>query len=617
METFVQEDSPLANYLEGEGEAVSDWTPQTSELSPDEALDAGPQHFAPTGRPKLHNRIKNKLPAPLRLKHSNKRETLARIQDACVAVLSARIGKNDNDRFLEQFGYIVVASQLLNEPIPSTYNSIPGVVTSGAQDVEEPLTSQPVVFDLHGILFSAVGSFAVAWAFHWARPRQGAGWNVRRLFMCLFFLVVVAIGFVVLARRQWLKYIRCEALGVAKVLVGNAQNLDSVASASVLLIQEVELVSRGYRLSTPMPPVSRMEEQSQTKRCLKLRRILSECLSEMLTQYIAAKRKLQCYVDSISLVKYYDIYDFSPGELEEAELVLADICTEEKTSLKSLRILFSQLYSVRKSMLCCLLALPADGTKVDTTRWNVAVEEMQRLSNTSGTCIQRLTNILNEQDRDIVAPSPRLKLTPDTRERHRAQLRRLNSLSQGIRGVHAKMHLIRDESEACIEKLGEGSELSNTLLSQYESIGADLRGLLQEWEAGKSSLMANLERPDRLSRPPSILKSPASPTFSLSGSTAVDGSPAAALRRLNGEDPPPVMSCHDLEENEEIFEAVALPRKRSSMTREERIARVREDRAKQAAARERADANTHMLRELETVIKLRPQTRGGARVTSI
>lgn len=80
------------------------------------------------------------------------------------------------------------------------------------------------------------------------RPRPGAGWNIKRMFIFVFFLAVVGIGFYILARRQWLKYIRNEALNVARILVGNAQNLDSVVLASVSLIQEVELVSRGYRL---------------------------------------------------------------------------------------------------------------------------------------------------------------------------------------------------------------------------------------------------------------------------------------------------------------------------------------------------------------------------------
>lgn len=216
---------------------------------------------------------------------------------------------------------------------------------------------------------------------------------------------------------------------------------------------------------------------------------------------------------------------------------------------------------------------------------------------------------------EMIVSSPRAKATPE-RDRHRAQLRRINSLSQGIRGLHAKMHIIREESDSSLETAGEQEEanLSSTLVTQYESIGADLRSLLQEWEAGRSAIIANTERPERLStsRPPSTLITPSSPTFSLDGITAVDTSPSTIPQILNAED----LNHLNPDNNagiDEIFEAVALPRsrKRNSMTREERIARVKEDRAKQAAARDKTDANTHMLRELETVIKLRPRGKTG------
>lgn len=380
-----------------------------------------------------------------------------------------------------------------------------------------------------------------------------------------------------------------------------------------------------------MPPVSRLEEQTHTRRCSKLRRILSECLVEILQRYLESKQKLQPLVEHSDLVKYHDIYDFSPEEIQEAESTLTDVVMDDKTSLRSLRMLFTKLHAVRKSMLCCLLALSAGGGDADIAKWTTAVEHMQRLATATGTCLQRLSDILNEKDcksqettcegtalkftGDILSPSPRAKLSPG-RDRHRAQLRRLNSLSQGIRGIHAKMHLVREASESCLEGPTEELNFSSTLVTQYESIGSDLKGLLQEWEAGKSVLLANLEKPDRMSRPPSILKSPASPTSSIGGSTAVDGSPADALRALNG-DAQDLLSPDRHLDDEEIFEAIALPRKRNSMTRDERIARMKEDRVRQAAARERTDASTSVLRELETVIKFRPRGNAGARITSI
>lgn len=148
-----------------------------------------------------------------------------------------------------------------------------------------------------------------------------------------------------------------------------------------------------------MPPVSRLEENAQTRRCMRLRRVLSEVLFSMLERYLKAQRNLRPLADFSNLEKYYDIYDISTEELYEAEAGLSERGAEDQYSLRSLRTLFSRLYIVRKSILCCLLALSADGGGSDITRWSAAVEEMRELAVVTGTNIQKLTNILSEQDR--------------------------------------------------------------------------------------------------------------------------------------------------------------------------------------------------------------------------
>lgn len=225
---------------------------------------------------------------------------------------------------------------------------------------------------------------------------------------------------------------------------------------------------------------------------------------------------------------------------------------------------------------------------------------------------------------EVIPPSPLPTASPN-KDAVRTQFRRLNSLSQGIRALHAKMHVIREESNTNLDRV-DTSELEAKLLTQYDSIGSDIRGLLQDWEVGKSALVNSFDRQsyaDRFSRASSTL-TPMSPTPSLGGATAVDGSPSDALKALNGENSYPdahVTPTADAADEEEIFEAVALPSrstKRSSLSREERIARVKEDREKQAAARGRTDASNTMLRELEMVIKQRPSTNTASkRVTSI
>ncbi|KAH8422554.1 vezatin family protein [Aspergillus melleus] len=639
MESLVYEDSPLAEYLQGElrvapiatgitktdhavvhsgeGEHDPNWPVQEPESS-DDVSDSTAADFAPRGTSKFQSRIRNKLPKPLDLKASHQRAALGRIYDTCTSALNARIARSDNERFLEQFGYVIVASQLLNEHSAPSYTSASDVLST-SQPADLPSLS--TTFGLQGAVVTASTSFSIAWLLHWSRSRTGTGINPRKVGVLLILVPVIGVFFYAFAKRQWLKYLRHQAVEAAASFISNAQGFDSAASASVVFIQEVELVSRGYRISTPMPPISRLEDQAQTRRCLRLRRTVSESFFSMLGRYIQAQRILQPLTDDANLAKYYDIYDITEEELIEAESTLNERATDDQYSLRFLRTLFGRLYIVRKSILCCLLALGADGGGSDIARWSTAVEQMRDLSEITGHNVRKMSNILNEDDREAIPPSPLPTASP-SKEGLRAQYRKLNSLSQGIRALHAKMHIIRELSSASLERADVG-EFEPTLLSQYESIGADIKSILQEWEAGKSALansMARQSSVDRLSRPPSGLSPmPMSPTPSLGGATAVEGSPTDALKALNGERPE--SSLIQNTDDEEIFEAVALParaNKRISMTREERIARVKEDRAKQAAARDRVDANTHMLKELEMVIKQRPKTSiASKRVTSI
>lgn len=158
-----------------------------------------------------------------------------------------------------------------------------------------------------------------------------------------------------------------------------------------------------YR-SHPLPPVTRLEEQSQTKRCLKLRRVLARCIVELLERYLEAKQKLTPLCNHADLVKYYEIYDFSTEEIHEAESALAE--DEDKTSLRSLRVLFAKLYAARKGLLCCLLAIPAKGRQQDIPVWGLATDELQALTGMTGDSLVTLTDILNEQNGMFSSPPP-------------------------------------------------------------------------------------------------------------------------------------------------------------------------------------------------------------------
>jgi hypothetical protein len=179
----------------------------------------------------------------------------------------------------------------------------------------------------------------------------------------------------------------------------------------------------------------------------------------------------------------------------------------------------------------------------------------------------------------------------------------------GIRGLQAKLALLREESERTLNEAEDVSELGSDLMAQYESIGQDLKMLTQAWEEGKAALASGIDRNEKRLSSISTLLSPAT---SLSGLTTVEeGGALEALRALTGESPRSSILGSpkgDKSDEAEVFEAVSLPsRPRSLLTREERIAKMKEDREKREVAREKVEASRGMLRELEMVINLRPK----------
>jgi hypothetical protein len=378
-----------------------------------------------------------------------------------------------------------------------------------------------------------------------------------------------------------------------------------------------------------LPPISRLEEQSAERRCVALRHQLARSLQAVEDSYVAAHESLKSLANARDVNKYHEIYDISEQDIQERSSHIRPEALDEGASLKVLRYCLRRTFLARQHVLCDLLAVSPQLESDDIEKWRTVLQQVSTLAGLLHNETAALSASLTQEDErhwgetnfghQEPAGEAVTEVSPGTpgKERVRAQMRRLEAMSCGIRSLHAKMHILRDEANALIETTDDSAELSSAFSKQYDTIGAEIRGLLAEWNKGRNTMLPCVERFDRLSsRSSSGLRSPMSPVLSLGGVTAVEGSPSEALRALTGE----TSSRHTHENgtsDEEVFEAVAAPRKRMSMTREEKIARMEEDRRKRATFHEQTNANTNMLRELETVIKHRPRGRTTSRITSI
>jgi hypothetical protein len=94
-------------------------------------------------------------------------------------------------------------------------------------------------------------AFVLVWLVHWSRRPPGFSKGRSTLVVVVFAAVATAVyGYM---RRQWLQYLRQEAVEGASALVTNLQAFEASTSSALALIQEVELVSRGYRLYVRIP----------------------------------------------------------------------------------------------------------------------------------------------------------------------------------------------------------------------------------------------------------------------------------------------------------------------------------------------------------------------------
>lgn len=609
MENIIFDGSPLAEFLEGEGRGQD-----SPPASPAASASLDTQGFAPRGPSTLQSRIRDKLPQPLRI--HGRHGSIARIHTACSKAVNSRLGRADNERFLEHFRYLIVASQLLGDQGGLRTASLHSFAANGRPNPHE---FKIATVSPSGAALTSATAFVLVWLVHWSR-RRGNFSKSRSLLVVLVFAAVATAGYTYM-RRQWLHYLRQEAVEGASALVTNLQAFEASTSSALALIQEVELVSRGYRLSSPLPPISRIEEKGQAHRCKRLRRSLKAAFADIIPVLAAQCGTLKQLIQEDDLEKYLDVYEISNPDLQEAAEGYSESEFEDAETLKALRTLQYRLSTLRRVYLCSLLALEADGGKPDFIRWSTVVDSMLSLARPMGQWSEKFNRVLAEEEQFIL-PSPNKIAPTPGREKLRNSVRKLSGLSQGIRGLQAKMQVLREETNKSLEHTEDVTELGSHLMAQYESIGADLKSLMQAWEAGKSALALNIDRHERrISQASSGLRSPVP---SLGGLTAVDeGSPSDALRALNGDLLSPQQSAPPSDQgstsDDEVFEAIAIPKTRVTMSREERMHKIQEDRARQVSLREQREASTNMLRELESVINLRPSrvTGPGIRVTSL
>lgn len=165
----------------------------------------------------------------------------------------ARLSQGENTGFLERFRYILIASQLLNETINvSHYNRKAEHMAAPSEDDSDstaffgPRFAKARFWAGNSFCIGVV-TVLVGWVLRWGEENPGAV-SKGRAALALLGTSIVGIFLFTHARRRWLRTLRGRAIELANQYVESSQNFDILVSDAVTFIQEVELVSRGYRL---------------------------------------------------------------------------------------------------------------------------------------------------------------------------------------------------------------------------------------------------------------------------------------------------------------------------------------------------------------------------------
>lgn len=178
---------------------------------------------------------------------------------------------------------------------------------------------------------------------------------------------VAALGWGAALWNRWARADRAhlDALTALDSFLVGADLLDGAALRALRLVQEVELVSRGYRVvKGPLPPVSRLEAGSSTRTCPALRLVLYRGLVACLrTSRVATQKLLAMHPLSPGLD--YDTLYLANTPLSELGVSEAVGATELRHETNGLAVAglksLCGLYAEQRSELArrvCLTVLP-------------------------------------------------------------------------------------------------------------------------------------------------------------------------------------------------------------------------------------------------------------------
>ncbi|KAI8084263.1 Mysoin-binding motif of peroxisomes-domain-containing protein [Gilbertella persicaria] len=558
-EFVVYEDSPLAEYLESIDKAEATVKIATPSLS-------------------LHNTNS--------LKSTSKRLDISRIWRNSMFhdTFSISLSRAEESAFEEKFKYLIVTSPLLSEVLSvhkqkKHMNELPFQSTRTTKlGVTNLVATLAVLFGAEKYLIQS-----------------------KLPAISLFFSTSASLFFFVRhKRRTSIRQLYQIALSKLQAFTDHSDTFDTKIHRVLITIQEIELVSRGFRLSTPLPPISRIEQHSKQRKCTQLRHMLASLLRRAFIVYEEGIVDLVGVVNKKNLATLYDMYNVhSIASLSAVE--------EDDLSLDQLKKLAQIMHAKRRECMVQLLALDVMTEDHDSIRydyrqaWKNINDVLSKLVDETEKFGKDLTEALDAEFYKPLNNFDKGSLSSKIEDsRLKKFVHRLSSLEQQLRTMEAKIYLCSED----VRQLNSASEeeLKQKLVNEYTSVQKGFEDMALEWQHGKDMLEAYLNPPMlQQQQQQQQEEEPEEPE------TPIEESEGKGVL-LDSEDVADILNL-PAASKASVFEAIAGVEKnnkeRSTKTRQQRIEEMKQKRIKENEEKAaRLDSQT-IVHELKSVLDKR------------
>lgn len=583
------------------------------------------RNFAPMGGPRLKKPLLEKWTGDLErlAKNIAKIEyveyipypVLNGIDKTLVKTEDLYSGRTRMMKFIDKFRYIINSSSLLEvyRPCGPLLGAPLPLHAPDRQDGGGMMTYPP--WTVEGVAVCIALALGVTLFVQFFYVGGVFSLSPLRIVTAAAILYVAYFSWATYMRWQWQEYICERTIVEMEFFIKNAEEFDSAAGAAMSYIMEVELVARGYRLSLPAPPLGRIEAAQETS-VLKNQRIridLVKYLRSVIPAYSDTAEAIRqfAHADTVGGMDQVKNSVDSNAELLKEVVECMQLPVEEAQKILHLRQIYELVQQARRSFLTGVMSINPKLNSSDLLTFTAMLEGIRKCNAvTQAACYQVKSMLLTDQM--YAATSPKSPSSPSNRH-WRQQVQKVKALTNGVRSLQAKMGIMVEDANLTLNNGNEDiSLLGPKFMDQYESIGKELKDLMEAWETGKASLQMSVDKDRnsrRMSRMSDILLSPRT-LESLSTLSKQSGGPEEALDKLNGTSPhdssPTSPQSPQFPQEPEMFEAIATQfRPRSQLTREERIQKMREERAAKTETQQKTLQNGWVIGELKNVLESR------------